>query len=146
MPGPSQVNEFVKRVRAAQIHIAVASSLRKQLPVFGKQKAQAKLLANLDAEFLKVQRAFRLPAGDFPDPYRRVSPCMCQVHAGGGGDDGVTIVGDERMLRACRERCARARETYCYPFAGTGSSRARLTCKPTSPSPTRRTFRSWRMS
>lgn len=68
--GDRKVNEFVKRVRAAQIHIAVASSLRKQLPVFGKQKAQAKLLANLDAEFLKVQRAFRLPAGDFPDPYR----------------------------------------------------------------------------
>ena len=35
--------------------------------MFGKEKAQAKLLSNLEEHFLKVHRAHHLPVGDFPD-------------------------------------------------------------------------------
>ena len=62
-----QVNEFVKRVRAAKIHILIMGHLRKKMPaMMGKQKAQEKLLANLQAEFGMVQREYHLPAGMTP--------------------------------------------------------------------------------
>ena len=53
----TQVNEFVKRVRAAKIHILIMGHLRKKMPaMMGKQKAQEKLLANLQQEFGMVQQ------------------------------------------------------------------------------------------
>jgi len=59
-----QVNEFVKRVRAAKIHILIMGHLRKKMPaMMGKAQAQEKLLANLQAEFGMVQREYHLPAG-----------------------------------------------------------------------------------
>uniref|UniRef100_A0A7S0MUH0 DUF5600 domain-containing protein n=1 Tax=Pyramimonas obovata TaxID=1411642 RepID=A0A7S0MUH0_9CHLO len=62
-----KVNEFVKRVRAARIHALIISHLKKQMPsMMGKQKAQDKLIANLEEEFYKVQLAHQLPVGDFP--------------------------------------------------------------------------------
>lgn len=62
--GHAQVNEFVKRVRAARIHILIMGHLRKQMPVvMGKSKAQEKMLANLNREFAAVQREHHLPAG-----------------------------------------------------------------------------------
>ena len=61
----AQVNEFVKRVRAARIHILILGHLRKQMPVMmGKNKAQEKMLANLNREFAAVQREHHLPAGE----------------------------------------------------------------------------------
>lgn len=36
--------------------------------MFGKNKKQEKLLANLDQEFIKIQHKYHLPAGDFPNP------------------------------------------------------------------------------
>lgn len=66
-----QVNEFVKRVRAAKIHILIMGHLRKQMPaMMGKQKAQEKLLRNLADQFAQVQREYHLPVGDFPDVNR----------------------------------------------------------------------------
>lgn len=66
-----KVNEFVKRVRAAKIHILIMGHLRKKMPaMMGKQKAQEKLLADLAKEFGLVQREYHLPAGDFPDVVR----------------------------------------------------------------------------
>ena len=54
----------MKRVRAAKIHILIMGHLRKKMPaMMGKQKAQEKLLANLQAEFGMVQREYHLPAG-----------------------------------------------------------------------------------
>lgn len=62
-----QVNEFVKRVRAAKIHILIMGHLRKKMPaMMGKAKAQEKLLANLQTEFGMVQREYHLPAGESP--------------------------------------------------------------------------------
>ena len=54
----------MKRVRAARIHILIMGHLRKQMPVMmGKNKAQEKMLANLNREFAAVQREHHLPPG-----------------------------------------------------------------------------------
>ncbi|KAG2500095.1 hypothetical protein HYH03_001679 [Edaphochlamys debaryana] len=66
-----KINEFVKRVRAAKIHILLVGHLRKQMPsMFGKEKAQRKLLEDIISNFEAVQREYHLPRGDFPDPSR----------------------------------------------------------------------------
>ncbi|KAK9839793.1 hypothetical protein WJX81_002232 [Elliptochloris bilobata] len=66
-----KVNEFVKRVRAAKIHVLIMGHLRKLMPsMMGKQKAQDKLLRDLPTHFAHVQREHHLPAGDFPDVNR----------------------------------------------------------------------------
>ncbi|KAG2403499.1 EH domain-containing protein [Vigna angularis] len=63
-----KINEFVKRARSAVIHAYIVSHLKKQMPtMIGKAKAQQKLIDNLGDEFVKVQREFHLPAGDFPN-------------------------------------------------------------------------------
>ena len=50
-----QINEFVKRARAAKIHAYIISHLKKQMPaMMGKAKAQQKLIENLEGEFAKV--------------------------------------------------------------------------------------------
>lgn len=70
-----KVNEFVKRVRAARIHILIMGHLRRQMPaIMGKVKAQARLLANLSHEFAHVQMEYHLPPADFPnvDRYREI--------------------------------------------------------------------------
>ena len=60
----AQVNEFVKRVRAARIHMLILGHLRKQMPaLMGKRAAQERLLKNLPNEFAQVQREFHLPPG-----------------------------------------------------------------------------------
>ncbi|KAF6256286.1 P-loop containing nucleoside triphosphate hydrolase protein [Scenedesmus sp. NREL 46B-D3] len=66
-----KVNEFVKRVRAFRIHLLIMGHLRKNMPaMFGKDKAQRKLLDRLPDVFFQVQREYHLPAGDFPDVVR----------------------------------------------------------------------------
>jgi EH domain-containing protein 1 len=41
--------------------------LKKEMPsMMGKQKAQKRLIENLEDEFAKVQREYRVPPGDFP--------------------------------------------------------------------------------
>ena len=50
-----QINEFVKRARAAKIHAYIISHLKKEMPsMMGKAKAQQRLIDNLEDEFLKV--------------------------------------------------------------------------------------------
>ena len=59
-----QVNEFVKRIRAAKIHIMIVGHLRAKMPaMMGKQKAQEKMLRNLPEHFSLVQREHHLPLG-----------------------------------------------------------------------------------
>ncbi|KAG2438490.1 hypothetical protein HXX76_005042 [Chlamydomonas incerta] len=66
-----KINEFVKRVRAAKIHILLVGHLRKQMPsMFGKEKAQKKMMDEIIPNFEAVQREYHLPRGDFPDPFR----------------------------------------------------------------------------
>lgn len=60
-----QVNEFVKRIRAAKIHIMIVGHLRGKMPaMMGKQKAQEKMLRNLAEHFSLVQREHHLPLGE----------------------------------------------------------------------------------
>jgi len=63
-----KVNEFVKRIRAAKIHCLILGHLKNKMPtMMGKQKAQDKMVANLEEEFYKVQQEHHLPVGDFPN-------------------------------------------------------------------------------
>jgi EH domain-containing protein 1 len=63
-----RVNEFVKRVRALRVHMLLIGACAKRLPpVFGKERAQRRLLDELPAVFHEVQAEHRLPTGDFPD-------------------------------------------------------------------------------
>ncbi|CAO2823615.1 unnamed protein product [Amaranthus hypochondriacus] len=62
-----RINEFIKRARAAKIHAYIISHLKKEMPsMIGKSKTQQRLIDNLEDEFVKVQKEFHLPAGDFP--------------------------------------------------------------------------------
>ncbi|XP_021766811.1 EH domain-containing protein 1-like [Chenopodium quinoa] len=89
-----RINEFVKRARAAKIHAYIISHLKKEMPsMMGKAKTQQRLIDNLEDEFLKVQREFHLPAGDFPyvehfrevlggysiDKFEKLKPKMIQA-------------------------------------------------------------------
>lgn len=89
-----RINEFVKRARAAKIHAYIISHLKKEMPaMIGKNKAQQRLIDNLEDEFAKVQREFHLPAGDFPyvehfrevlggysiDKFEKLKPKMIQA-------------------------------------------------------------------
>eukprot|EP00775_Hariotina_reticulata_P005540 gene5540-5776_t len=66
-----KINEFVKRVRAFRIHLLIMGHIRKHMPaMFGKDKAQRKMLDQLPQIFFQVQREYHLPAGDFPDVNR----------------------------------------------------------------------------
>jgi GTPase SAR1 family protein len=61
-----KVNELVKRVRLSKAHAHIIGHLKKEMPsMFGKDKAQAKLLNNLEEHFLKVSR---LPAATARSP------------------------------------------------------------------------------
>ncbi|CAL0310861.1 unnamed protein product [Lupinus luteus] len=63
-----RINEFVKRARAVKIHAYIISHLKKNMPaMIGKAKVQQKLIDNLEGEFVKVQKEFHLPPGDFPN-------------------------------------------------------------------------------
>lgn len=54
-----QINEFVKRARAAKIHSYIMGHLKKEMPaMMGKQKAQQRLIDNLEDEFAKVLLQF----------------------------------------------------------------------------------------
>lgn len=50
-----QINEFVKRARAAKIHACIMGHLKKEMPtMMGKAKAQQRLIDTLEDEFAKV--------------------------------------------------------------------------------------------
>lgn len=54
-----QINEFVKRARAAKIHSYIISHLKNEMPaMLGKAKAQQRLIDNLEDEFAKVMFLF----------------------------------------------------------------------------------------
>jgi hypothetical protein len=77
----AQVNEFVKRVRAAKIHCLIMGHLRKQMPaMMGKAKAQEKLLRELQQHFAHVQREHHLPPGA-PLHHFRTPPLLSVVPA-----------------------------------------------------------------
>ena len=91
-----QVNEFVKRVRAAKIHTLIMGHLRKQMPaMMGKQKAQEKLLRDLAAQFSHVQREHHLPAGKTAAFMSEMRICSAGVRV------AVGMLGGSASTLAC---------------------------------------------
>jgi len=63
-----KVNELVKRSRLVKVHALIIGHLKEEMPsVFGKGSKQQELINNLSEEFVKLQRKYKIPAGDFPD-------------------------------------------------------------------------------
>lgn len=63
-----KINEMIKRAKQVKVHAILISHLREQMPsLFGKGAKQTKLIANLNAEFTKVQQIYKIPSCDFPD-------------------------------------------------------------------------------
>ena len=62
-----RVNEFVKRVRAVRLHCLLLGRLRERMPrLLGRERKQAKLLAQLDDVFRDVAQRYGLAPADFP--------------------------------------------------------------------------------
>jgi len=63
-----KLNELVKRARLAKVHAYIISHLKTEMPsLFGKDTKQQELINSLQDEYVKIQRTWRLPPGDFPD-------------------------------------------------------------------------------
>ncbi|KAI9199776.1 P-loop containing nucleoside triphosphate hydrolase protein [Polychytrium aggregatum] len=63
-----KINDIVKRASMVKIHALIISHLKQEMPgFFGKSSKQSELLANLAAEFTKLEHLHRLPRGDFPN-------------------------------------------------------------------------------
>ena len=94
------MNEFVKRLRAAKIHIMIMGHLRKQMPaMMGKQKAQEKMLRNLGDHFSLVQREHHLPPGEPPchqhaNPPWVTAPPLTSAHNSGTIEFDVCMPDD----------------------------------------------------
>lgn len=68
-----KVNEIVKRLRRAVVHVCVTGHLKAQMPyLWGKEATQTRLIERLDSIFLEVRRTYQLAEGDFPkiDEYK----------------------------------------------------------------------------
>ena len=64
-----KVNELVKRVRLSKAHAHIIGHLKKEMPsMWGKEKAQAKLLGGLEEHFLKVPTNPQPPTPNPPTP------------------------------------------------------------------------------
>jgi len=63
-----KVNEIVKRTRLLRSHALILSHLKNKMPaIFGKESKQKELIDNLEAEFVEIQRIYKIPQGDFPN-------------------------------------------------------------------------------
>jgi EH domain-containing protein 1 len=62
-----KINEMVKRLRKAVVHVCIMGHLRSKMPyLWGKEKAQVKLIEQLESIFVEVRRTYQLAEGDFP--------------------------------------------------------------------------------
>jgi hypothetical protein len=110
-----KVNELVKRVRLLKAHVHIIGHLKKEMPsMFGKEKTQNKLLANLEDHFLKVRATPSLA----PHASRPMPRASCQL------DDRHTSIlahtADGRTVArtgwiAMRTPPARVRELSALP-------------------------------
>lgn len=62
-----KINELVKRARMAKVHALIIGHIKGNMPFFGQEKYQRKVLDELADEFFAVMKKHRLPQGDFPD-------------------------------------------------------------------------------
>lgn len=89
-----KINELVKRARLARVHAHIMGHLRGKMPsFFGKDSKKQELMDNLDREFREIERLYKLPPGDFPDPNR------FRVHLGDIDLDKISKVNSEMFER-----------------------------------------------
>lgn len=68
-----KINEMVKRIRLAVVHVCILGHLRSKMPyIWGKEATQQQLIKNLDDIFEEVRLKYQLSEGDFPrlDEYK----------------------------------------------------------------------------
>ncbi|XP_044531384.1 EH domain-containing protein 1-like [Gracilinanus agilis] len=61
-----KMNDLIKRARLARVHGYIIATLKKELPMFGKENKKRELITNLQEIFLKVERDYHVSSGDFP--------------------------------------------------------------------------------
>lgn len=54
-----KLNDLIKRARLAKVHALVISHLAKNVPMFGKDKAKAKMIASLPSIFDEISQNYR---------------------------------------------------------------------------------------
>lgn len=89
-----KINELVKRARLARVHAHIMGHLKGKMPsFFGKDSKKQELMDNLEKEFREVERMYKLPPGDFPDPNR------FRVHLGDIDLDKMSKINSELFER-----------------------------------------------
>lgn len=54
-----KLNDLIKRARLAKVHALIISHLAKNMPMFGKDKAKVKMMANLPEIFDQISQNYR---------------------------------------------------------------------------------------
>ncbi|CAH0550297.1 unnamed protein product [Brassicogethes aeneus] len=63
-----KLNDLIKRARMARVHAYLISELKKEMPmIFLKENKKNYLIKNLGQIYVKIQRQYLFPVGDFPD-------------------------------------------------------------------------------
>jgi len=63
-----KLNDLIKRARLAKIHAHIIGALKAEMPlIFGKDDKKARLLANLDGIFRRIESENGFSSGDFPN-------------------------------------------------------------------------------
>ena len=62
-----KINELVKRIRKVKTLAYIIGYLKSQMSLFGKEKKQKKLIADLPGVFRTIMKKYNLAPGDFPD-------------------------------------------------------------------------------
>ena len=55
-----KLNDLIKRARLAKVHALVISHLAKNMPMFGKEKAKAKMIADLNSIFDVISQQYSI--------------------------------------------------------------------------------------
>jgi len=63
-----KLNDLIKRARLAKVHAHIIGALKAEMPmIFGKDDKKARLLANLDRVFRRIEAENSFSPGDFPN-------------------------------------------------------------------------------
>uniref|UniRef100_A0A4X2K303 Dynamin-type G domain-containing protein n=1 Tax=Vombatus ursinus TaxID=29139 RepID=A0A4X2K303_VOMUR len=61
-----KMNDLIKRARLARVHGYIIGTLKKEMPIFGKESKKRELLNNLRDIYQKIEREYHISPGDFP--------------------------------------------------------------------------------
>jgi len=63
-----KLNDLIKRARLAKVHAHIIGGLKAEMPmIFGKEDKKARLIANLEGIFRRIENENGFSAGDFPN-------------------------------------------------------------------------------